>query len=55
MIAKNSAVDFDENCHLTYSASGFSERPINLVVRKNILDDLSLGRFVITKEEVKAI
>ena len=48
-------VDFDENCHLTYSTSGFSERPINLVIRKNILDDLSLGRFVITKEEVKAI
>ena len=48
-------VDFDENCHLTYSTSGFSERPINLVIRKNILDNLSLGRFVITKEEVKAI
>ncbi len=48
-------VDFGENCHLKYSASGFTEKPINLVINKNVLDDLSYGRFVITKEEVKVI
>lgn len=48
-------VNLGEYCHLTYSTAGFSEKPINLVIQKNVLDDLSHGRFVITKEEVKII
>ena len=50
-----SRIDFGKECHLIYSLSGYSEKPINLVVRKGVLDDLSTGRFVITKEGVKVI
>lgn len=50
-------VDIDSNCHLTYSYNkgDYSEIPINLVINKQALDELSEKRFMITKECVEVL
>lgn len=52
---KTQRYDFNEECHITYSAKGFSDAPINLVIKKSVLDKLSEERFLITKDEVKKL
>lgn len=46
---------FNDTCHLTYSMKGFSEMPINLVIKKEILDSISIKRFEINKDEIKEV
>lgn len=47
----------NDECHITYSfkKGDYSEKPINLVLRKNRLDALSEYRFLITKESVEIL
>ena len=48
-------LDFGAMCHMVYSIKGFSEKPINLVVDKTVIDDLSDRIFEIKKDELKII
>jgi len=48
-------MDISDMCHIVYSIKGFSERPINLVVEKTVIDDLSDRIFEIKKDELKIL
>lgn len=48
-------VSLDGHSHLTYSLNGYTEKPINLVIDKAILDEISERRFEISKEGIKII
>lgn len=52
---KTRRFDFNEDCHITYSIKGFSEAPINLVISKSVIDQLSEDRFLITKDKVEKL
>jgi hypothetical protein len=43
------------NIHLTYSLEGYTEKPINMVIKKALLDSLSQKRFEIRKEGITSI
>ena len=42
----------NDDIHLKYSMEGYSEKPINMIVKKEILDNLSKKRFEINKEGI---
>lgn len=48
-------MDISDMCHIVYSIKGFSEKPINLVVNKTVIDDLSDRIFEIKKDELKIL
>lgn len=48
-------INLNDNCHLVFSRKGFSEKPINLVVDRVVLDELSESRFEITKTGFKSV
>lgn len=45
----------NDDCHMTYSVKGYSERPINLVIRRSVLYELSDNIFEIRKDDVKVV
>ena len=45
----------NDDCHMTYSVKGYSEKPINLVVRKSIIDEMSDNIFEIRKDNVTVV
>ncbi len=48
-------INLNDSCHLVFSKKGYSEKPINLVVDRAVLDGLSDSRYEITKESLKRI
>lgn len=49
--------DICDSCHITYSfdKGNYSEKPINIVIDKKILDELSEQRYLISKEKVEVL
>lgn len=48
-------LSINDDCYMTYSIKGYSEKPINLVVRKSVLDEMSDNIFEIRKDNVKVV
>ncbi len=48
-------IDLNEDIHLSYSVDGYSEKPINLVIDKKILDNISSKRYEIKKDGIRLL
>jgi len=48
-------VDFSDDIHLSYSMKGYAEEPINLVIKKKVLDEISTKQYKISKTDINVL